>query len=182
MSTAGTECRCIICYDYGDRARLDNSSLRTIVHVKEYGWSVVLVQPQGSRPGWAFTIGLWHSHRSPELAMFGGDVYEMEICLNRLGGQISAGQKAVEGEQREGILQGVPVALRTVDPRWYELLFAQAVGFYRRPPLPFLQVIWPNAEGLFPWDQTTTRPGRQPLLWDAPDTAALRHWTRPPDR
>lgn len=178
MTTAGGECRCIICHDYGDRTRLDNTSLRTIVHVKEYGWSVVLVQPSGQRPGWAFTIGLWHSHKSPELAMFGGDVYEMEICLNRLGGQIAAGSPAADGERRDGILQGVPVALRTVHPHWYEPMFGQAVAFYRRPPLPFLQVVWPGADGLFPWDDGTnaaTR-NRQPPLWEAPGGPARNQW------
>ncbi|MFN2506583.1 MAG: DUF4262 domain-containing protein [Acidimicrobiales bacterium] len=25
-------------------------------------------------PGWAFTVGLWHTFRAPEVAMFGLDV------------------------------------------------------------------------------------------------------------
>ncbi|MFE7599496.1 DUF4262 domain-containing protein [Streptomyces sp. NPDC057494] len=28
----------------------------------------------------------------------------------------------------------------------------RSIGFYRRPPLPVLQVAWPDADGRFPWD------------------------------
>jgi uncharacterized protein DUF4262 len=181
MPTAGPQCRCIICHDYGDRDRLGKAALRTIVHVTQYGWSVVLVQPTGSRPGWVYTVGLWHSHNSPELTMFGGDVYEMEVCLNTLGGQIAAGRPLVEGEQRDGILRGVPVALRGVDGHWYEALFGQALGFYRRPPLPFCQVVWPSGDGLFPWQQGADAAylRAQPPLWEAPGRTELEHWTQP---
>lgn len=85
MSGEGPTCTCVICRDYGDRDRLDNFQLRTIVHITQYGWSVVLVHADDDGPGWAYTVGLWHSHRAPELAMFGGDVYETEEILNALG-------------------------------------------------------------------------------------------------
>lgn len=180
MSVDGSACRCIICFDYGDRDRLDNFALRTIVHIKEYGWSVVLIPARDGKPGWAFTVGLWHSHRSPELAMFGGDVYEMEVCLNTLGGQISEGLHVADGDEREGIVQGQPVRLRSVDAHWYESLFGRALDFYRRPPLPFLQVVWPDKVGRFPWDAAAEEGylRAQPMLWQAPDEHAAHAWGR----
>lgn len=181
-SAEGSGCRCIICHDYGDRDRLGNFDLRTIVHVKEYGWSVVLVPAEGDRPGWAYTVGLWHSHRSPELAMFGGDVYEMEVCLNTLGGQIAGGHPVADGEERTDVIEGQAVALRAVKPRWYEALFGRALAFYRRPPLPFVQVIWPDSSGRFPWHPggDTAYLRAQPILWEPPDELGARDWRRDP--
>ncbi|MFC6881930.1 DUF4262 domain-containing protein [Actinomadura yumaensis] len=179
MSDGRPPCQCVICHDYGDRDRLDNFQLRTIVHITQYGWSVVLVQPDGERPGHAYTIGLWHSHRAPELAMFGGDVYEMEETLNALGRRTAEGGSPADGERLPDGARGLPVAFRTVDTRWYESFLGGAVAFYRRPPLPFLQVVWPDANGLFPWQPGTDLPFRrtQPWLWLDPRQHPRGAWT-----
>ncbi|MGH3244228.1 MAG: DUF4262 domain-containing protein, partial [Spirillospora sp.] len=52
--------------------------------------------------------------------------------------------------------------------------------FYRRPPLPMLQVLWPNTEGLFPWQPGTDLPFRhsQPWLWLTPKQHSPGAWTR----
>ncbi|QXJ20538.1 DUF4262 domain-containing protein [Actinomadura graeca] len=180
MPDGRPSCPCVICHDYGDRDRLDNFQLRTIVHISQYGWSVVLVHPDGELPGWAYTIGLWHSHRSAELALFGGDVYEMEETLNALGRQTAEGDGPAEGERRDNVVRGRQAAFRMADVRWYDALFAGAVAFYRRPPLPILQVAWPNPEGLFPWQPGTDLAFRhsQPWLWLAPSQHSPGPWTR----
>ncbi|GAA2587379.1 DUF4262 domain-containing protein [Actinomadura fulvescens] len=180
MSDGRPGCHCIIDHDYGDRDRLDNFELRTIVHVSQYGWSVVLVPGDAEGPGWAYTIGLWHSFRSPELAMFGGDIYEMEAILNTLGQQTAEGDAPEDGGRREDVVRGQTAAFRTVDPRWYEGMFKGALSFYRRPPLPFLQVVWPNPEGLYLWQPGTELIFRhsQPWLWLNPRQHPEGAWTR----
>ncbi|MFF5263674.1 DUF4262 domain-containing protein [Actinomadura viridis] len=180
MSDGRSPCACIICHDYGDRDRLDNFLLRTIVHITQYGWSVVLVPGDDERPGWAHTIGLWHSHRAPELAMFGGDVYEMEEILNTLGRRAAEGRAPADGERLDDVVRGRPAAFRAVEPRWYEGAFGGALAFYRRPPLPVHQVVWPNQDGLFPWQPGTDLPFRraQPWLWLDPRQHPEGVWTR----
>ena len=180
MSDGRPPCNCIIDHDYGDRDRMDNFELRTIVHISEYGWSVVLVHGDDGGPGWAYTIGLWHSHRTPELGMFGGDVYEMEAILNTLGRQAAEGEPPADGDRREAVVRGQAAAFRTVDPRWYQAMFKGALSFYRQPPLSFLQVVWPDQQGLFPWQPGTELPFRhsQPWLWLAPTQHPDGAWTR----
>ncbi|HLV72840.1 MAG TPA: DUF4262 domain-containing protein [Vulgatibacteraceae bacterium] len=180
MSGGRPACTCVMCRDYGDRDRLDNFQLRTIVHVAQYGWSVVLVHADDARPGWAYTVGLWHSHRAPELAMFGGDVYETEEILNRLGRDAAERRAPADGELREGVVRGRAAAFRSIDPRWYDALFPGAMAFYRRPPLPMLQVVWPDPENLFPWQPGTDPRFRhsQPWLWLNPAQHSAGVWTR----
>lgn len=179
MSGDRPSCTCVMCCDYGDRDRLDNFQLRTIVHITQYGWSVVLVQPDEDGPGWAYTVGLWHSHGAPELAMFGGDVYETEEILNMLGRETAEGSGPADGERREGVVRGQQAAFRDVDPHWFDGLFGGAVAFYRSPPLPILQVVWPNGDGLFPWQPGTDLPFRhaQPWLWLHPRQHPAGAWT-----
>jgi hypothetical protein len=180
MPAARPACTCIICHDYGDRDRLGTFLLRTIVHVTQYGWSVVLIPATDAGPGWAYTIGLGHSHGSPELAMFGGDVYEMEEILNALGRQAAEGLRPSDGERREEVLRGWPVVFRAVDPRWHEAAFGGAMAFYRSTPLTFLQVVWPDPAGLFPWEPGTEAAyvRAQPTLWVEPRLHAEGPWTR----
>ncbi|MFB4314622.1 DUF4262 domain-containing protein [Actinomadura sp. 21ATH] len=180
MSEGRPACECIICRDYGDRGRLDNFQLRTIVHISQYGWSMVLVPPVGDGPGWAYTVGLWHSLRSPELAMFGGDVYEMEEILNALGREAGRTGPPADGERRDDVVRGRPAAFRGVDPGWHERAFHGAVAFYRGRPLPFLQVVWPDQNGLYPWQPGTELPFRrsQPWLWLNPRQHPDGVWTQ----
>ncbi|MBA9004637.1 DUF4262 domain-containing protein [Thermomonospora cellulosilytica] len=175
----GSACRCIICHDYGDRDRLGTFELRTIVHVQQYGWSTVLTGPRDGRPGWAFTIGLWHTHRSPELVVFGLDPYDMQTIVNNLGERAAQGATPAPGQERHDATERHPVALRPVDTRWYERLVPEAVRFYRSSPLPFLQVVWPDAAGLYPW-QPGADPAlasAQPSLWTPPAEHPPGVWT-----
>ncbi|MCO6009990.1 DUF4262 domain-containing protein [Actinoallomurus purpureus] len=131
-------------------------------------------------PGWAFTVGLWHTHRSPELAMFGLDVGNMKTCLNALGGQIAAGAHAEAGQECQDVIEGYPVVLKAVDYGWYRVFFGTALAFYRRPPLPYLQVVWPGSDGSFPWDPRYPEHHRdlQPQLWLAPADHPPGVWTQ----
>ncbi len=179
MSGDRPSCTCVICSDYGDRDRLDNFQLRTIVHITQYGWSVVLVQPDTDGPGWAYTIGLWHSHRVPELAMFGGDVYETEEVLNALGKQAAEGtprptaNAATASSGAAGRVPGRrPALVRRAAPRRRRVLPASAAagppGRLAQPARPV-----PLAAGHRP-----VVPARQPWLWLNPKQHPIGVWTR----
>jgi hypothetical protein len=111
--------------------------------------------------------------------MFGGDVYEMEELLNALGRHTAEGHAPKDGERRDGVVRGHQAAFREVDQRWYEPLFEGTMAFYRPPMPPMLQVVWPNGEGLFPWQPGTDLPFRrsQPWLWLPPRQHPSNVWT-----
>ena len=85
MTDGQPTCPCIICLDYGDRDQLDDIDRNTIGHVKKHGWSVMQIPEDDLGPGWAFTIGLWHTHHQPEMAIFGLDIDTMKTLPQRLG-------------------------------------------------------------------------------------------------
>lgn len=182
MTAAPQTCRCVICHDYGDRDQLDAIDRVTIGHVGEHGWSVLQIPEDQDGPGWAFTIGLWHTHGCPELAIFGLDIDTMKDCLNVLGRQAADGWPPdVEREEERGhVIDGDPVMFRVIDPRWYKAFFGTAIAFYRRPPLPFTQVLWGDREGRFPGDPACDPAvgDRQPSLWLPPDRHPPGVWTQ----
>jgi hypothetical protein len=152
----------------------------TVEKVQERGWQVMMIPGDENGPGWAFTIGLWHTYRFPELAIFGLAIDDMRTCLNDLGEKAVAGQTLEADQERHDVITNHPVVLKTVDYRWYRAFFGTAIGFYQRPPFPFLQVVRPSGDGTFPW-----QPGgdgryldHQPKLWLKPGDHPAGVWTQ----
>ncbi|KOV63670.1 DUF4262 domain-containing protein [Streptomyces sp. MMG1121] len=179
MSRAPFACRCVLCHDYGDRDAADRADLGIIENVRRHGWHVVMVPEDEIGPGFAYTIGLSHTHGVPELALFGLDVHTMHRMLNALGDRAAAGAVPADGQEHEGIAEGRRVALRNVDLRWYRTFFGRAIRFYRRPPFPVLQVTWPDAQGRFHGEEGAGDEHResQPQLWLPPDEHPAGVWT-----
>jgi hypothetical protein len=172
-------CRCVVCHDHGDRDTADPMDRRTVEQVQEYGWSVVMVPADDEGPAFAYTIGLWHTHGSPELAMFGLDVHMMQTLLNALGGKAASGTRLAADQEHHGIVEGAPVVLKDADLRWYRTFFGRAIAFYRRPPFPVLEVVWPDTDGSFPWQPGSDERYRrsQPQLWLTPAAHPEGVWT-----
>ncbi|MGW7102388.1 DUF4262 domain-containing protein [Streptomyces sp. NPDC054838] len=173
------QCRCVLCHDYGDRDEADRMDLTVIEHVRQHGWHVVMVPEDEIGPGFAYTVGLAHTHGGPELAMFGLDVHAMHRMLNTLGENSAAGEALADDQSHPDVVAGHRVALRQVDRGWYRTFFGQAIGFYRRPPLLVLQVALPDAEGRFHWDEQAGERHResQPQLWLSPSDHPAGIWT-----
>jgi uncharacterized protein DUF4262 len=56
------------------------------------------------------------------------------------------------GAQTDGVLQGYSVAFRQVHRSWYRPLFGSARRFYGNWAFAMLQVIYPDRDGRFIWD------------------------------
>ncbi|MFJ2030794.1 DUF4262 domain-containing protein [Streptosporangium sp. NPDC087985] len=173
-------CHCLLCVEHD--VELDEIDRSTMRHVRERGWGVIMVPEDEDGPGWAFTVGLWHTFRSPEAAMFGLRVDVMKNCLNTLADEVAAGRHLVDGQERDDVIRDYPVVARTVDTSWYRSLFGMALHFYQEPPLPFMEIVWPDAGGRFPWDADAAPKLRelQPALWVPKDDHAPGPWTKLP--
>jgi hypothetical protein len=175
MPTDRTACHCVVCQQTDDLTPRTRVTADTI---DRHGWQVVGVPAEDRGPGWAYTIGLWHRHRVPEIAMFGLDIPLMQPVLNDLGGRAAEGE-LLETDQERHDIANVPVVLKHVDYRWYKAFFGQAIGFYRKPPFPFLRVVWPNRDAAFPWQRGGEGIlSRQPQLWLPPQEHPVGVWTQ----
>ena len=164
--TEAKPCTCDIC---GTRVHssADAGLARTVARVEKFGFSL-----QGGadydedEPDWAYTIGLWHSFRVPELSMFGLDVEDMVGWLDEAAGLVTRGLRPEPGDVVPGVLEGFLLQVRPVDTSWYEGLFGQLLGFYGGP-VPMLQLVWPDKKGRLPWEEGVGARCHewQPQLW-----------------
>ncbi|MFL6117676.1 MAG: DUF4262 domain-containing protein [Catenulispora sp.] len=150
-------------------------------HVRRTGWTSIGIMPGTRTPGWAFSVGLWHSYRTPEVSLFGLLLPDMQQRVNRAGRLIRDNKPFGLDIEIDGILDAAPVVAKRVHPGWYATLFGFAVGFYRGAVPPFVQLVWPDSHGLFPWQPGCGLRCRtvQPQLWLPPELHSDGPWQNP---
>ncbi len=112
--------------------------------------------------------------------MFGLLVPDMQDWLNRIGDLIRDGRRLQPEQTLDGILIDFPVTFRSSHESWFRDLFGYLLWFNRRAPVPLLQVLWPDREGRFPWDEDVGHRCKfdQPSLWLPKAEHPPGRWTR----
>lgn len=163
-------CDCWLCVGE-DPAAKDDYARDIAWHVQSHGWSVVALPEEHELPGWAYSVGMWHTMGTPEVCMFGLRVRDMHTWLNAVGDRVRAGLSLRPGMVVDDVLSGYRLTVRPVHPSWHVDLFAFALDFYREPP-PMLQLVWPTVHG---------SAEAQPSLWLPKDDHPPTLWTRLPE-
>ncbi len=155
-------------------AGLDDSDRKLLHDVEDVGWHVVLIPPEEGKPGWAFSIGLFHSFGHPEVVVFGLPLELLGAVVNGVGEEVQAGKRFEAGQEHPDILEGVRCAFRPVDEGWYRPFLGYARWFYQGSEFPALQCLWPDKKQRFPWEPEFNEGWRwaQPLLHESEPVAA----------
>jgi hypothetical protein len=171
-------CHCLLCQVPPDEGGWDERDRRIAGKIRQFGWNVNGVAG-GSTPDWAYSIGIWHTLRAPEVCVFGLPAQTGMRIVNVVGELIRDGERLHDGQKRDDVLNGYDVVLRSARQQWYRRFFGAGIDFYRQPPLPMVQVIWPDREGRFPWEAEVEESCRrsQPSLWMPPDDHPPGPWT-----
>jgi len=157
---------------------------RKVIHdVNTSGWHVVQVAPQGGHHGWAFSIGLFHTFRHPEIVVFGLPDDVMDTLIHTIGNAIRRGVAFQDGHENPDLMRPYRCVFKTVEPLWYARVLAHATWFYGGHDFPALQLFWPDREHRFPWHEAFDPElvSFQPLLFHhEPQRAGTQQWVVPP--
>jgi hypothetical protein len=154
-----------------------------IGHISRTGWAVQGVPGDEHGPSWAYSIGMWHTFRGPELAVFGLSLENMAEIINALGNEAAAGVTIAAGDLAHGV-SPCTFAICPVHDSWRETsLFTMSNTIYGYIRPAYLQVVWPDRQGRFPWERgfEPRFDGVQPLLWLPRDDHPPGAWTRVDD-
>jgi hypothetical protein len=149
-------------------------------HIGRIGWAVQGVPGDEQWPSWAYSIGLWHTFRVPELALFGLSLPNMAAIINALGCRVADGGTIAADDRIEGVCP-CTFAIRPVHDSWRTTsLFAVSDTIYGYLRSAYQQVIWPDRHGSLPWEPgfEARFEGLQPLLWLPRDDHLPSAWTR----
>ena len=135
------------------------SQARTLSDIAECGVHVAHVLADGADddrdPLFSYTVGLWHSFEQPEVVVFGLPKEVANDLLDALADDVSEGTRYPAGTRHDGLLQGYPVRMLEVPAERFAEHFELAAWAYEGEPVPAVQLVYPDKQGRWPWDQTT---------------------------
>lgn len=134
--------------------------------VKQYDFHIVQVKGDGYSPGFAYAIGLFKTYGYPELICFG-------LNLDLLHSVLWSGKELLDKHSVPDQNVGYPDSLGDYDVRflsvnkaWYRSYFGYGIWFNNGTHFPALQIVWPDKQVLFPWEEgfNPAWKAAQPLL------------------
>ena len=144
------------------------------------GWSVQTYPGDEFTLPYAYTVGLWHRYRVPELMIAGLLTEHMTVILNAVADRVAEGTQVDVADEIEGICP-CALTIRPVHTSWRDTsMFPVSDRYYGYARPPFLQVVWPDRRGRYPGERgfQTRYEGRQPMLWLPVDDHPPCTWTR----
>jgi hypothetical protein len=143
--------------------------------IEEEGFFIMGVFPTAESPGphFSYTVGL--APDGAELIMFGLDIDTMAHIFQTIVDQQKEGKTFQSGRAYPGLVEGtISLYFRSVTDEeeqvdQYMRTALRWHGKHGRTVFPVMQVIWPDAQGKFPWESGFEERFReqQPLLgWE----------------
>ena len=150
----------------------------TRAKIAAHGWTVIAVFPTAEDPGpsFAYTVGL-SGKGLPELAIYGLSGQVAHSLLNEVARRmVESGVALQTGDRVEGVLvDDVPlVAVAMTDARDLNLV-RECYGAVAAA----VQVVWPDSDGVLPWEEgARIGDAQQPLRGRPPEARPVYHATR----
>ncbi|MGE0144153.1 MAG: DUF4262 domain-containing protein [Planctomycetota bacterium] len=124
--------------------------------ITEHGYKVVLIEEDGERPAYGFTIGLSGVAKHPEVLVIGLDDAEdggrMHDLLDAVAERVLSGEPLVVGQRDSSLLEGHLLGVRAIDAVHLSDWLAIGVAVLGRDDFPAVQLLWPDRFGRLPID------------------------------
>lgn len=140
----------------------DASFQSTLLNIEEFGWETLLIKGE-PESRFAYTAGAYDTLGVPELIVVGLTLETADQALDLAIEQLREGVDLRHGKHRE-IVGEVPIETRPVTREWYEHLMRRTHWYYGGETVPALQIVYPDLQGRFQWEEGFEEYFRQPLL------------------
>ena len=133
--------------------QLDDQDSRFLQRIEEHGWfGTHVFDGDGVLPGFSYSTGFWLRHRQPELLVYGLKSSIAHDILWDAFRDVEQGRSYAAGVRTPGIFGNADAYLFTIAKGHYAEHLGWSRWFYRGDEFPCLHLIWPDRDGLFPWE------------------------------
>ncbi len=135
--------------------------------VRTHGCSVVMVGGDAETASVTYSVGLHDTLGQAELLVVGLDPPVGHAVIRALAARMAAGHRLADRERLAGVLDGVEVELRYLEPTALSSVMTMTGWFHGGWDFPVMQVVYPDAAGRFAWEDGFDPAWRaaQPLLF-----------------
>ena len=132
---------------------LDDREKSFVANIREHGWLRTNIYAEADEPGFSYTTGLWVNAKIPEIVVFSlkGE-FAHDICWNLFNDARSGIMPAI-GTRTSEVFSNKPAYFFVVDKKHYRDCFGWNRWFYAGDDFPCLQLVWPDREGVLPWEK-----------------------------
>jgi hypothetical protein len=141
-----------------------------LANINEFGWHCVNVVEDHDHPPWSYTIGLYDTWEHPELIVIGRSRATSHEMLKTVATDIELNDPPNLTDPNGHLLLGFKCHFLEVDTRYYSDYVGFALWHYRKRRFPLYQIVWPNNDDHYPWDQNASNAFKewQPMLGNSP--------------
>src|SRR5262249_28663940 len=107
-----------------------------IADIEKYDLSVMLINEDEEGPCFAFSVGLYHSFKHPEIIVFGLNHELAHWIINELARRIKEGERCEIGKEYDGLLESYNCVFREAPKGCYPDYFGYARAFYQSDDFP----------------------------------------------
>jgi len=140
----------------------EESFERTLSDIEKYGWHAMIITGE-TWSRFAYTVGAYDALGLPELIVVGLTEKTAHTALHLAIKAMQSGTDLTIGRHAD-IIGGVGVEVRPVSREWYEHVMYRTNWYYSGDRVPVLQIIYPDLDGHFQWDEDFNDYFLQPLL------------------
>lgn len=144
----------------------DASDQKVLDDIAECGWHCTAVFEDDEGPGFAFTIGVFHSYQHPEFIIFGLPPEVAHEVLHLAVEGVKSGAISDLSLPADELLEGYACVFSRVPETEYRDHVGYCRWYYEGNDFPLYQIVWPSKHGSFPWnpDASDAFRARQPVL------------------
>lgn len=144
----------------------DANERKALDDIKAFGHHVVYVLEEGELPPFAYSVGIAKTTGRAEVIVVGFKPELSHTMVNEYARRISAGGTFEPGKRYSGFIEGFAAEVRGVHPDQYEEYFGWDLWLYRGRNFKAIQLILPDTQGNWPWDEGASSwfRARQPIL------------------
>ncbi|WP_230293912.1 DUF4262 domain-containing protein [Croceicoccus sp. Ery5] len=132
---------------------LDEDEQSFVAKIREHGWFRTGVLGDDDGPGFSFTTGLFVNTGQPELLIFSMKDRIAHDVFWDLYRDAKDGRSLPVGRRTEAVFGNAPAYAFRIAKEHYRDLLGWSRWFYGGDVFPCLQIVWPDREGRFPWEE-----------------------------
>jgi len=122
--------------------------------IKEQRIHIAFVESNGYSPRFGYSIGLFKEFNHPELIIIGLDAESTGALIKLAKNEIEKGKRFIERVNYPDFWEELPVQFVDVHKGHYPDYLGYARWYNDNSiDFPVLQLVWPDKEGLFPWEK-----------------------------
>ena len=125
---------------------------RVLKNIGESGWYGLGVGKSETGPGFVYSTGFWLTLGHPEIIVFSLPTKTAHAVMWDIFRDIQSGNPPPIGQATQNIFGSTSAALLPAAYESAKEYLLCSDWFYRGEEFPSVQLVWPDKEGVFPWD------------------------------